>query len=674
MRIFIADLGYLSPTEYEHTVPLGAGLLAANALNHFPDLKIEIFKDPNELITAVSLAPPSLLAFSHYMWNQNLNYAVIKRCKSYAPELPVIMGGPNFSPEDKEWTIDFFKKRSLLDFYITGEGEKSFLKLIELLSNNGCDPNKLNVADWPSTFLKYDHNRNELLNNHKKTIDPVDLLGTPSPYLTGILDSFLKNEHFVPIIETNRGCPYDCAFCNWGRGMSSKLRQYDCSRVIEEIEYVAEHSVNPTKVLYLADANFGLLKRDRKIAEAINQAKEKHQFPRQLYVYAAKVPTKHTMDAFEILKSSTEMSVSMQSTNEKALLNISRNNLDLKAYKTILNECKNRGIETYSEVIFGLPGENFESFVNGIAKLLRHGQERIAIYALRLHWGTKINTSEYRELHGLKTAYRIHIVPTNREDENGFNTIEHTEIVVGTNDITTDDFFRYRDFHVLISLLSSRVFTEFRRGLRILHYEIASISKMILDDEKNWPPNWKQNMQDYREKCRSELIAPEDVKEEVTEEEIAKLNNIEILLAPSFLCKFFARSENVQEFEEYLNEFLHRSYCKDITGSQMADLCLTLRISIDRAICYDQFRLSHYISYDYDIDAWLSSKQLLPLSEFNVNKTINYMLEPHEGIAEAFKKARQVSISLENSVYLLKYKFFLAADDKVFYYLRNKRT
>ena len=54
MKIFIADLGYVSSIDFEHTVPLNAGLIAAYTLNHIPDLKIEIFKDPNKLIKTVS--------------------------------------------------------------------------------------------------------------------------------------------------------------------------------------------------------------------------------------------------------------------------------------------------------------------------------------------------------------------------------------------------------------------------------------------------------------------------------------------------------------------------------------------------------------------------------------------------------------------------------------------
>ncbi len=672
MKIYIADLGYLSPIDFEHTVPLNAGLIASYALKHIPDLNIEIFKDPNKLIRAVSSTPPNLLAFTHYMWNQNLNNDVIKRCKNYAPNLPIIMGGPNFCYDDKVWIIDFFQKRPLLDFYISGEGEKSFLKFVELFLNSNCDPDNINLADCPPTIFKYDHTKNELLNNHENTIGPVNLLDTPSPYLTGILDPFLKDEHFLPIIETNRGCPYDCAYCNWGRGMSKKTRQYDLSRVFDEIEYVAKWSKNPTKVLYFADANFGILKRDKEIAKAIMKAKGKHQFPRQLFAYAAKKPTRNTIDTFEIIKSINRMSVSIQSSNEKVLKTISRNNLNFESFKNILNQCKDREIQAYSEVIFALPGEDFDSFVKGVSKLLRCGQERIMIYLLRLHWGTRINAPEFRKKHGLKTAFRIHVVPPKENAGYDFKTVEYVEVVTGTNDISITDFFRYRDFHVLIALLSSHVFTEFRRGLKAVDSEIASISKMILDDEMNWPVKWTGIMNDYRDECKSELIPVEDAKEEFTEAELEKIKGREIFLVPACLCKFFARRENVREFKEYLLKLIHRRYHNMITDKQLMDLCQTLCISMDRAICYDQFQPSHGVSYEYDLDAWLADERLSPLSEFKVKEPITYVMEPHEGIPEAFEKAKQVGTSLENSVYLLKYNFFFQGDDKIFYYLRKQ--
>ena len=44
----------------------------------------------------------------------------------------------------------------------------------------------------------------------RKTLDDI-----PSPYLTGFLDKFFDGV-LSPMLETNRGCPFSCSFCNTG--------------------------------------------------------------------------------------------------------------------------------------------------------------------------------------------------------------------------------------------------------------------------------------------------------------------------------------------------------------------------------------------------------------------------------------------------------------------------
>ena len=56
----------------------------------------------------------------------------------------------------------------------------------------------------------------------------------PSPYLDGTFDGFYQEYHneFSGIIwETNRGCPYECAFCTWGNLPSRKIREKPIEQV-----------------------------------------------------------------------------------------------------------------------------------------------------------------------------------------------------------------------------------------------------------------------------------------------------------------------------------------------------------------------------------------------------------------------------------------------------------
>lgn len=72
----------------------------------------------------------------------------------------------------------------------------------------------------------------------EKLTDIKDLDEIPSPYLTGLFDPFCE-EAIIPLIETNRSCPYRCTFCAWGIG-SHKLTQFSNQRLFDEIEYIGK--------------------------------------------------------------------------------------------------------------------------------------------------------------------------------------------------------------------------------------------------------------------------------------------------------------------------------------------------------------------------------------------------------------------------------------------------
>ena len=105
----------------------------------------------------------------------------------------------------------------------------------------------------------------------------MDLSTMGSPYLSGLLDEFM-NSDYQPLIQTSRFCPYTCAFCVSGKNRG-KLRGYPIEQVKEELNFVSKKYANrPHHTMYLADENFGILKRDVEIAEAIKKCKDDFGF------------------------------------------------------------------------------------------------------------------------------------------------------------------------------------------------------------------------------------------------------------------------------------------------------------------------------------------------------------------------------------------------------------
>ena len=104
-----------------------------------------------------------------------------------------------------------------------------------------------------------------------RPIDP-DEIEIPSPYLDGTLDSFL-DEGLVPIVQTMRGCPYQCHFCVSGATEWNRMRGFDPQRVKAEIDYAMSRS--GSKDLILTDENWGILgDRDIEIASYITEREQ----------------------------------------------------------------------------------------------------------------------------------------------------------------------------------------------------------------------------------------------------------------------------------------------------------------------------------------------------------------------------------------------------------------
>jgi radical SAM superfamily enzyme YgiQ (UPF0313 family) len=672
MNIYLADLFYMNSRVYDQPLPLNLGFIASYALAQMPDLQIKLFKHPDELIDAVAENPPDLLALSHYMWNANLNLQVIRKCKQYKQNLLVIMGGPNFTNDDPEWISWFFRNRPMVDLYISGEGEGSFFSLLQLLEEKGKAWEKVDPEQWPSSFFGYDHEKNLVINSLSNPVEQLDLSTMLSPYLSGLLDRFLEQENLSPIIETNRGCPYSCTFCVWGQATGSKLRQFNLDTVNQELNYIAERSANPTRLLYIADANFGVLKRDKEIAETIMKCRASHDFPQRIAASTAKNPTPHLMDMAEILSPIATMSLSLQSVDERVLKFVGRNNIRTDKYDSIRREAEARGIQTFCELIYGLPGESYESFLKGLIHITRSGQF-VQMYEHYLLWGAEGSSRAQREQHGIVTAFRVQ--PDGLGEYGDLHSMEYDEVVVGTNDMTFEDFLRIRSLHALVATLSVRLFTEFRHALKYCDLDIATLSGMILEDEENWPEHLASLITRFKQSCCDELIMSDsdNIKTEFTKKDIREIEQSEIKQVPSFICRLFAKRENILEIHSYLVGALRRFFGDKVSTENLDDVQVALEISMDRAVCYDDLHKSKAIDCVYDLELWLSSEPVRPLRDFKLDSPITLHMDMREGIWEAFERAKKAATSHENAVYLLKDKFFPKSHDKIFYYIRRNQ-
>jgi radical SAM superfamily enzyme YgiQ (UPF0313 family) len=302
-----------------------------------------------------------VIAFSTYVWNKNYNYKLAKLIKERNPQCVTIFGGPEIEIENK----NLFEKYPFMDYVVKTEGEYVFKELLENFDN---------AENIPGLLI----NKDKILidTGNAKRID--DLNSLPSPYLAGVFDILIEQNPTVEwnaTLETNRGCPYACTFCDWGSLTYSKVKKFNLERVYAELEWIAK---NKCGFVSVTDANFGIfLERDNLIADRLLEVQEKYGYPYTFSVTWAKNQKDGVIDIVKKLTDSPKfnqgLTVSVQSMDLKVLENIKRKNLNQHKIEEIFKICEERKIPTYTEVILGLPGETLESWKNNFWELFNAG-------------------------------------------------------------------------------------------------------------------------------------------------------------------------------------------------------------------------------------------------------------------------------------------------------------
>ncbi len=668
MRIYIADLCYLHDWDNNQPLPLNVAYVTAYLKQKNPDVSIEIFKDPRFLIDRIDDDPPDILALSHYDWNANLDLTVLRHAKKIHPQILTVMGGPNFEADDPKWIKTFFSQRPELDLYITGEGEWSFARLIELLDSHGGELGRVPVEDWPSSYFSFDRARRRVIHNPGNPVARLDLSTVPSPYLTGLMDPFLQDMRLAPIVETNRGCPYSCTFCCWGQAMQSKINQFPLETVFDEIRYAAGNTKNPTGFFYVADGNFGIVKRDFEIARVLQECSDTYGVPKRVFLYFAKNTNDSVIKIAETLKAVTSMSMSKQTLNQEVLDNIKRKNITPENYDRLRVECQKRDIETFCELIYGLAGETYDSFIEGVIQTVRADQY-VSIYPHILIAGAEANSAASRKQFGFKTAFRV--IPRYVSSYKDLHSLEYEEVVVETDVFNREDFLRLRLFQFLIYVLGRELFTEFTRCLDICRLDYATFADKITRDEDNWTPQWRALLAAFRQSCENELIPADRVKLEFSAEDIEKIDAHQLALIPFYMANLVSNTATIADLRTYLKESLERFFGGELDGTEMHELKTTLDVGFDKVICYDNPLPSKVVEYEYDLESWLSDKNHAPLRNYHLEKTVPFHFQLDDGVLPSVEEARSYTSSTAEAVYRVRINIIGPAGDRIYCYRRS---
>ena len=424
-------------------LPYTAGILVASAFRSETvrqncEFKEFIFMREDVDDVVARLDNPSFVGFSSYCWSTEYNKLLASKIKEKYPDCLIVFGGHDI-PDN----FDMLDEYSFIDVLCHGEGEDTVRELIESYCTGQPFHNVCNISF---------RNNGEYIRTQSKQQTTLDY---PSPYLDGWFDSIVENNPdiiFNAILETSRGCPNQCAYCDWGL-LKSKTRMFPIERIRDEIRWMAEHKI---AFVWGADANFGLYERDLEIANEFVEAKKKYGYPERMRMNYAKNNYKNVFAIVEKFKECEfdriGATLSFQSLSPVALKNIKRVNSSLDFYKNLLTEYNKKNMKTYSELILGLPGETYESFIKGIGTLFEIGQHFVfEVYGCILLPNAAMGQKDYIEKHGIKTV-RSEIIRPHFNDD-AFTVPEYNTIIVETNTMSREMWVKSTAFYYMVKAL-----------------------------------------------------------------------------------------------------------------------------------------------------------------------------------------------------------------------------
>ncbi len=331
--------------------PYALGLLLAYARENLA-IEVADLAEPRTVAAHRGSTENEVFLFSNYMWTLEQNLELSRRLKARDPSCVTIHGGPS-TPSYPAANREFLIANPHVDYCVRGEGERTFVELLRALSRSPERPR--HVAGL--SFM----NGRQLVQTapRARTRDPNIF---PSPYLTGVFDACDTSGWDMAILETNRGCPYGCTFCDWGSATRQKIAQFGLARVQAEIEWMAARRI---PAIFLADANFGILARDLEITRMICDARQRTGFPKRLVVNYAKNTKRHLVEIVALLVDAGLMAhgiLSVQTRDRHTLELARRKNLAPAESVQVERVFAERGLPLSVQLMIGMPGSTRESF------------------------------------------------------------------------------------------------------------------------------------------------------------------------------------------------------------------------------------------------------------------------------------------------------------------------
>jgi len=335
---------------------------------------------------ALSAGLEPVIAFSVYTWNAEVFLKAIQVMRARCPGVLVVVGGPHVQ-RARDFLFD-----DGIDVVVLGEGEATFQELLDCRSRSAYQAVKgLAFVSEAGTVVQTES---------RERFHDLDVM----PSALDVLE--LKHPNGAPIYtrvayETSRGCPFKCAFCEWGTGaIGTKMFQHSVARIRSDFERLVAAGIDD---IWLCDSNFGALAEDLEKAKIIADLRERTGRPASFGTSWSKSHNRRVQQIVLLMMKHgllQQYVLALQTLTPLALELSNRKNMKNNHYEPIVKDMVENNVPVSAELIWGLPGDNLPEFERNLDKLSALFPN-INIYGFTLLPGTEF--FEKRETYAIET-------------------------------------------------------------------------------------------------------------------------------------------------------------------------------------------------------------------------------------------------------------------------------
>lgn len=186
---------------------------------------------------------PQVLGLSVMTFQRKTAIKIARFARSLKPEIKIVVGGydPSLAP------VPYLTEEAAVDFIVRGEGELTFRELVRAIENSGAF-DRISGLSWriggawqhsPARPVHtLDGEEIKLPNRNARVLQGYTMLGKP-----------------VDVVETSRGCTFDCSFCSIIAMRGRNFHTYSFDRVLADIRDACAHGA---RTIFLVDDNITL--------------------------------------------------------------------------------------------------------------------------------------------------------------------------------------------------------------------------------------------------------------------------------------------------------------------------------------------------------------------------------------------------------------------------------